>query len=346
MRRVLLITVLLYTLIIPVKAFDMPIPEAPSEAQALMDEETDSFTEGLISIIRQALPKIAPAVSESINICAVMIGVCLLASLTASLPGRSTNVLRLCVALILGATMLRASKSLIALGVDTVAQISEYGKLLLPVLTAALTAEGGVTTSTALYAGTAFFNAILSAVVTKLMIPMIYVYLCISISSAAVETPLLDKMKELVKWLMTWTLKIILYVFTGYIGITGVVSGSTDAAALKATKLTISGTVPVVGGILADASEAVLVGAGVVKNAAGIYGLLAVTALWISPFIQMGTQYLLMKGTAGFCAMFSSKKVTQIIFDFSTVLGLLTAMTGAVCLMQMISIVCFMRGVG
>ena len=123
-------------------------------------------------------------------------------------------------------------------------------------------------------------------------------------SSAAVETPLLDKMKELVKWLMTWTLKIILYVFTGYIGITGVVSGSTDAAALKATKLTISGTVPVVGGILADASEAVLVGAGVVKNAAGIYGLLAVTALWISPFIQMGTQYLLMKGTAGFCAMF------------------------------------------
>jgi len=175
---------------------------------------------------------------------------------------------------------------------------------------------------------------------------MIYAYLCVSISAGAVEAPILQKMKELIKWLMSWILKIILYVFTGYISITGVVSGNTDAAALKATKLAISGAVPVVGSILSDASEAVLVSAGFVKNAAGIYGLLAMLALWISPFVQIGVQYLLVKTTAGFCAMFSSKNVVQIISDFSTVLGLLVAMTGTVCLMQMISIVCFMRGVG
>ena len=346
MRRILLTVLLLSMLILPVKALELPAPEAPEAAQEMLAENPDSFSEGLLSVIRKALPKIAPAFSESIKICAAMTGICLLLSLVDQLPGRSANVLHLCAALVLGTAMFSASKSLVALGTDTVEQISEYGKLLLPVLTAALTAEGGITAATALYTGTAFFNSLLSTAVSAVMIPTIYVYLCVSISAAAADAPLLEKMKELIKWLMTWFLKIILYVFTGYIGITGVVSGSTDAAALKATKLTISGTVPVVGNILADASEAVLVGAGVVKNAAGIYGLLAVLALWISPFIQMGTQYLLVKGTAGLCAMFSSKKVTQILFDFSTVLGLLAAMTGAVCLMQLISIVCFMRGVG
>ena len=75
-------------------------------------------------------------------------------------------------------------------------------------------------------------------------------------------------------------MKIVLYAFTGYIGFTGVVSGTTDAMAMKAAKLTISGAVPVVGGILSDASEAVLVSAGIMKNAAGVYGILAVLAIF------------------------------------------------------------------
>jgi stage III sporulation protein AE len=148
-----------------------------------------------------------------------------------------------------------------------------------------------------------------------------------------------------VKWLMTWCLKIILYVFTGYMGITGVVSGATDAAAMKATKLTISGMVPVVGGILSDASEAILVGAGVMKNAAGIYGLLAVISICIQPFLQIGVQYLLLKLTGAVCGVLGCKEISKLIQDFSTAMGLLLAMTGSVCLLLLISIVCFMKGV-
>jgi len=145
---------------------------------------------------------------------------------------------------------------------------------------------------------------------------------------------------------MTWCLKTILYVFTGYIGITGVISGTTDAATLKVAKMTISGAVPVVGGILSDASEAVLVSAGLVKNAAGIYGMLAVAAVWIRPFVKIGAHYLLLKGTAGFCGIFGSKKTTDLISDFSSAMGLLLGMTGSVCLMLVISTACYMKGVG
>ena len=109
--------------------------------------------------------------------------------------------------------------------------------------------------------------------------------------------------------------------------------------------LTISGVVPVVGSILSDASEAVLVGAGTVKNAAGIYGLLAVLAVWLGPFVKIGTHYLMLKLTAGLCGIFGNKRMSELVNDFSTAMGFVVAMTGAVCLMLMISTVCFMKGV-
>ena len=137
-----------------------------------------------------------------------------------------------------------------------------------------------------------------------------------------------------------------LYVYTGYITVTGVVSGTTDASLLKAAKLTISGAVPVVGGILSDASEAVLVGAAAVKNAAGIYGLLAVLSLWIGPFLRIGVHYLLVKAVGAVSGVFGVEGASNVIDAFSAAMGLLLAMTGAVCLMLIISTICFLRGAG
>jgi len=217
--------------------------------------------------------------------------------------------------------------------------------LLLPVMTTALAAQGGVTSSTALYAGTALFNTVLSNLISHLLVPILYIFLCVSVGYAAVGDTILEKIRKFSKWLITWSLRIILYVFTGYMGLTGVVSGSTDAAALKATKLTISGVVPVVGGILSDASEAILVGASLVKNAVGVYGLLALIAIWIKPFVQIGVQYLMLKGTAAICAGIGSKRVCGIIDDFAAGMGLILAMTGTTCLLLLISIVCFLKGI-
>jgi len=346
MKRLIIMAFLLFSTVLPANAAELALPEIPTIEGLSPEARPESFVQGVLSILQDALPQINPAIAASLKICAAMIAVCLLLSVFYGLPGRSSEVISITAAVVLGSLVLSSSNSLIALGADTVEQVSAYGKLLLPVLAAALTAEGGVSASAAMYAGTAFFDAVLCAAVSVLLIPMIYLYLCLSICAAAMDTDLLKKGKDLIKWVMTWVLKIILYLFTGYIGITGVVSGSTDAAALKAAKLTISGAVPVVGGILSDASEAVLVGAGMFKNAAGIYGMLAVLTLWIAPFLHMGIQYLLVKGTGAVCALFAPKPVSQMIGDFGGALGMLVAMTGSVCFMFLISIVCFMRGVG
>ena len=103
--------------------------------------------------------------------------------------------------------------------------------------------------------------------------------------------------------------------------------------------------VPVVGNIISDASEAVLVSAGLLKNAAGVYGLLAIISIWIGPFLQIGIQYILLKVTSGLCEMFAVKQISGLIKDFAGAMGLVLAMTGSICLMFLISTICFMKGV-
>lgn len=321
-------------------------PLVPGVGAAVMPEDTASFGNALWKLLQNALSALNPDLVEASRVCLSVFALVMLIALIRLFPGASEKTADLAGAAAIAALLLKSSDSLIRLSTATIREISEYGKLLVPVMSSALAAQGGITASTGLYAATMLFDSILSWFLSGLMIPGIYIYLAMATAKAATGDDLLKKLADFVKGICVWTLKTILYIFTGYMGITGVVSGTTDAAALKAAKLTISGAVPVVGGILSDASEAVLVGAGVVKNAAGIYGILALLAIFAGPFLRIGCHYLLLKVTGTLCSVFGTKRTTDLIEDFSSAMGLLLAVTGSVCLLQLITMVCFLQGVG
>ncbi len=333
-------------LIVPVSAMEFTAPNAPEGAQQYMPSEPESFGEGLWYVIKSAIGALQPSLSKAAGSCLTLIATVLLISLLQVFTDTAKPVVELAAVVAVSVVLLQPVHTLIGLGAETVKEMSDYGKLLLPVMSGAMAAQGGVTSSAALYGATALFSSALSALIAKALIPMTYIFLCLCVANCATGQELLRSMANTVKWSSTWLLKTILYVFTGYMSITGVVSGSTDAAALKAAKLTISGVVPVVGGIISDASESILVSAGIMKSTAGIYGLLAVSAVCIGPFLQIGLQYLLLKASCGVCSIFGNKRISGLIKDFSGAMGLILGMTGAMCLLLLISTICFMKGVG
>ncbi len=346
MRRVIIACLLLLLVMVPVSAAQLQPPEVPDSGEAFFPEEPENFTQGLLDLLRDALKQFQPEIAGAAVVCAKVMAICLLVGILRNLPGSDIRIMDIVSTAAIAAILLQQSNTLVHLGTETVTQLSDYGKLLLPVMTAALAAQGGTTSSAALYTGTAVFDAVLCTAISRLIVPMVYVFICLSVANSALGEEILGKLRDFVKWIMTWCLKIVLYSFVGYISVTGVVSGSADAAAIKAAKITINGVVPVVGGILSDASEAILVGAGVVKNSVGVYGLLAMLAVWIGPFLKIGAQYLTLKLTAAVCGVISAKQTSALIKDFSSAMGLLLAMTGTVCLLLLISTVAFMKGAG
>lgn len=346
MRRILMILSMAAALAIPVQAQALTAPSVPEYAEKFMPPQQENFMQGLLEVLRDALFSIRPDLKEAAAVCLSIVSVVIGISLLRSFPGNSEKTATLAGSIGIAVLLLKSSGSLINLAAATVTEISEYGRLLLPVMTAALAGQGGISASAAIYAATAFFDALLTAIIGKVLTPLAYIFLLLSVAGSAIGEDTIKKLRDTIKWVITWSLKTILYIYTGFIGITGVVSGTTDAVALKAAKLTISSVVPVIGGILSDASEAVLVGAGAVKNAAGIYGFFAIIAIWIGPFLQIGVHYLLLKATGAVCSVFAGKEHTELIHDFSSAMGLLLAMTGTICLMLLISLVCYLKGVG
>lgn len=346
MRKLIIILLLSSFLIQPVSASEFTAPTAPESAQKYMPSEQGTFADGLWYILKSAISALQPELADASKICLSLIATVLLVGILGSISDSTSAVLRLVSGVIIGLLLLEPANSLISLGTRAVTELTEYGKLIIPVMTAAVAAQGGTTTSAALYTGTIFFITLLTTFITHFVIPALYVYLCLCVANCALEHDMLKQVRDFVKWLMTWSLKWVLYIFTGYISITGVISGTVDASVLKAAKIGISGAVPVVGSILSDAAETILVSAGVMKNAAGVYGILAALAICIGPFMQIGTHYLLLKMTSAVSGVFGHKPSAQLIQDFSAGMGFALAMTGTTAMLLLISLVCYMKGMG
>ena len=109
-----------------------------------------------------------------------------------------------------------------------------------------------------------------------LLVPLLYAYIAACCAHAALGSDGLKKLAALIKGTIVFLLTAGLLAFVGYLTASGAIAGSADAAAVKAAKMTISRAIPVVGGILSDAAETVLAGAGVLRGTVGVVGMLVV----------------------------------------------------------------------
>lgn len=327
---------------LPAGAEALSAPEISGAAKEWMPETMDSFGKSLESMLLKLLPAFRQELPEAFR---VGIGVfsCVLLISILKATGEKRSPAELAGAVCISAILLKKSQTMFSLAADTVTEIGEYQKLFLPVLTAASAAQGKLSASAALYIGTSAFTAFLSSILRGLMFPVVGFFLAVSIAHCAVGENMLKQIKEQLKKLAVWFLKTVLTVFFTYMSITGAVTGSADRAAVKTAKAAISAAVPVIGGSLAEASEALLISAEVAKNAIGIYGILACTAIFLSPFVRIGSQYLVLKTAAALCAIVDSKRLSDLVNDFCTALGLLLAMAGTITVLSIIGAVSFLK---
>ena len=118
----------------------------------------------------------------------------------------------------------------------------------------------------------------------------------------------------------------------------GAATGAADAMTIQMTRSAIATAVPVVGSIISEATGTVLAGAGMLKSAVGIFGMLAVLAICLTPFLSMAVQYLLYKLTAFLAGTVTEGPLAGLINALGTAFGLMLGMTGSCALLLLISI--------
>lgn len=303
-----------------------------------------SLDEGLQTILDTGSGQISGVVRKAVRSGVLLLTVVLLCGLAEGLYGgmgvsQTTDVVAIVGALAITAVAVADANSLIGMGREALEQMETFSKILLPTITAAAAAAGSPSGAVARQLATMLFSDMLITLINRLLLPLVYTYIAACVAYAAVGNEGLKRIAGTLKWVVTSILTVVLLVFVGYLTVSGVIAGSTDAVTVKAAKFTMSSLVPVVGGILSDAAETVLAGAGILKNAVGVFGMLAVLCMCVAPFLQLGIHYLTYKVTSALSATVSSGRVAGLIDQIGGAFGLVLGMTGASALLLLISMV-------
>ena len=205
---------------VPVAAEEWTAPDVTGAAGELLPTESGGFGADLWYIVRTALGKVLPSLRQCMTVCLAMVAMLLLLSVIRGFAGQAKAAAQLCAVVVLSCLLLGNTGSMMDLASQTIAALSDYIKLLLPVLAGALAAQGGSATSTALYTITAGLDALVSVAVSDLLVPMVYIFLVLAILHAAVEEETVKKLRDTVKSAMSWLLKTGLYAYIGFLSIT------------------------------------------------------------------------------------------------------------------------------
>jgi len=319
----------------------------PEAAEDILDIEDlsgpEGFSQGLAGIAERLAGKVGSVLRQRLRGAASVLLVAVACGAVdgfAQGAGEGKAAAFLPMAGALAVTLLTAGslEDLIGLGAETIGELDLFSKTLLPTLAAAAAAAGAVSTAAFQQVATVFLADLLMNLIDGLLIPMVYLYIGALTAGACLPENRLEAIAEALKKIITWMLTSSLLLFTVYLSAVRVVAGAADGAAVKVAKAAISGAVPVVGGIIAEAAETVLAGAGMLKNTIGVFGMLAILAACAYPFLQLGVQYLLYKLAAFLAAAVGAPKLCRLIDGLGGAFGLVLGMTGSCALLLLVSV--------
>lgn len=358
-RKLLLIMIIVILFVYSVAAYDITGEQIDmfqaDRIERQLDEETKDmigdadpyeqmdFAQNVFSVFKKAVSKAFSKLRYSaVTILRVILIIvfCRIADL--HIEDRNKLTVSAAGAIAIVAACSGGVNTLIEVARQTLDDISAFSDVLLPVMVSAATASGSLTGAGAAYTLAAFFSSVIIKFCNSVLVPVVYAYLALATADSVLQQKQLKPIRELLGWITEKGLRCVVYIYTGLLTITGLLTSGVDSAALKATKLTISGAVPVVGSIISNASETVLSSAAVLKNTIGAFGMLAVLAIFLVPFLEIGISYVMFKMGTAIGGMLDSKH-SELIASISTVMGYLLAMTATGALISLLTCCGFLR---
>ena len=282
------------------------------------------------------------AVASAARNAALLLAIVFLSALCASLSvsGACGKVTQMAGTVAVAALSVTHVTSCITAGSEALATLRDFSKILLPSMCAAAAASGAATSAAAKYAATSLFLDVLLSAETAVLLPLLYLYAGTVICGTTLENDVLASLSGLLRKAFRLLLIGFASVFTLYLSLTGILTGSADAA-----ETAVSAALPVVGSIVADAASTVTSSAAILRSGIGVVGVVSVAAMCVTPYLQFVMHYVLYKLAAGIAESFADKRVGRLIDGFADVYGFLLGMVGVASLILFLSIVSSMKAV-
>ena len=228
---------------------------------------------------------------------------------------------------------------------DTMTSVME---ILLPVMIPLLIAMGGISSggmmNPVIISAVTGFNFIMQHVV----LPMVFLSAVFVLINSITERDYIKKLALLLRRAALFITGLSVTVFSGITAIQGVVTKSADNILVNSAKFSLDNFVPIVGGFAADSLDMVISCAGLIKNAAGLMGIITILSLLAIPVLKILSVALIYKLTAVAAEPVSSKNISDSLSEIGAAAVTMTVVLamGALMFLIFITVIMGMGGGG
>lgn len=209
---------------------------------------------------------------------------------------------------------------------------------LMPVM-ASLYAFGGTTAASAASAsGLTVFLTVLSAVCTKVVLPLLQIAFALSLAGAMPNSINLSSVTTLVKNTATTLMAFIFTVLGFVLYLQTVIASASDNFFARSVRFASGVFVPVIGAMLGDASRTVIASVSVIKGTVGAVGTVLILSVVIPPFLITVLYKLMLLLCSIAAKALGCERESALLYDLGGILGVILALVagaGAVCIIAM-----------
>lgn len=322
---------------------------APENAQEFLEEsgisaldENTMLELNIGDLWDVLLGQIADRVSEPVRILTLTLGMVLVAAMMEMMhttAQRSSNQV-FSVVVVLGASAIIVSPliQLIREITEMIDEVSRFITSFVPVYTGVVAASGKPLSAFAYQSILLTVIQVISYLSSHILIPLICIYLALSISGAATHRIRVGGIANAIRSAVVWCLGLFLTVFVSLLTIKSFVAGATDSVTFRAGKFLVGSLVPIVGSAVSEAMTVVQGSLGVIRTSVGTFGILIIVMTFLPAIITLFFMNMALKISKAASDALGVSEVSGLLESVSFVLSLLLAVLVCFAVMLIVSV--------
>lgn len=220
---------------------------------------------------------------------------------------------------------------------EAVDRVGRLTQNLFPILMTLLSATGGAGLSGMLSPGAAAASAILTQLVQGTAMTIISMAAILAVIGNLSPSLRLDELFKLAKSCANWLLGCLMVAFLGIMSVQGMLGSAYDSASVETVRYAVDNLMPIVGGEVADTLDVLISNALLVKNAAGVTGLILLLQISLEPVLHLVAVMLMLRIISALTEPVAEGPVLSCMNQFSEVMRcLLVAIVCAVVLFMVL----------
>ena len=199
-----------------------------------------------------------------------------------------------------------------------------------PPLMTLTAAVGASTTASVFRPQLAFGCTLVGDVIGNIVIPLFVVSVVFAVVGNLSDNVKLDKLQSATRYIIGVVLGVTFGLFTTYLTVVGIAGGMADTLSVRAARYVIGSYLPLLGGYISQGFDLVTASLHLIKNALGVYAVLTVLTVVLTPLMQLAALTVGLKLTAGLIEPIGDRRMASFVGSVAECMRSLLAATAGV----------------